>query len=50
MARLLAADAGIELEPACWPILLFMRAYRSGLRVAPDVCHAVDFPVKGTGP
>lgn len=49
VARLLAADEGIELEPAYWPILLFMRAYWSSHRVAPDVRHVVDFLAREQG-
>ena len=43
VARLLAADEGIELNAAYWPILRFMRSYWSQHRVAPDVRHVVDF-------
>ena len=46
VARTLAADAQIELGPAYWPVLHFMREYWSVHRVAPDVRHVVDFLVK----
>jgi TusE/DsrC/DsvC family sulfur relay protein len=49
VARLLAADEGIELDAAYWPILRFMRAYWLRHRVAPDVRHVVDFLVKEQG-
>lgn len=49
VARLLAADEGIELDPNYWVILRFMRDYWSVQRVAPDVRHVVEFLVKERG-
>ena len=49
VARLLAADEGIELEASYWPILCFMRQYWSSQRVAPDVRHVVEFLAKEQG-
>jgi len=49
VARTLAADEGIELEAAYWPVLHFMHDYWSKHRVAPDVRHVVDFLVREHG-
>jgi TusE/DsrC/DsvC family sulfur relay protein len=49
VARTLAADEGIALEAAYWPVLRFMREYWSEHRVAPDVRHVVDFLVNVQG-
>ena len=49
VARLLAANEGIELESDYWSILRFMRDYWSIQRVAPDVRHVVEFLVKEQG-
>lgn len=49
LARTLAADEGIELDAAYWPVLRFMHTYWSLHRVAPDVRHVVDFLVKEQG-
>jgi len=46
VARALALEENIELDPAYWPVLHFMREYWSEHRVAPDVRHVVDFLVK----
>ncbi len=49
VARTLAAEEGIELEAAYWPVLNFMHDYWSRRRVAPDVRHVVDFLVREQG-
>jgi TusE/DsrC/DsvC family sulfur relay protein len=48
-ARTLAAQEGIELDSAYWPVLHFMREYWSEHRVAPDVRHVVDFLAREQG-
>jgi len=48
-ARTLAAEEGIELDAAYWPVLHFMREYWREHRVAPDVRHVVDFLVREQG-
>jgi len=49
VACTLAADEGIELDEAYWPVLNFMHDYWSRHRVAPDVRHVVDFLVREQG-
>lgn len=43
VARLLAAEEGLELDKAYWEVLNFMRQYWGRHQVAPDVRHVVDF-------
>jgi tRNA 2-thiouridine synthesizing protein E len=49
VARILAAEEGIEVDVAYWPILHFMREYWTRNQVAPDVRHVVDFLVNERG-
>jgi tRNA 2-thiouridine synthesizing protein E len=49
VAETLAADEGIELDAAYWPILQFMRDYWTEHRIAPDVRHVVDFLAREQG-
>ena len=49
VARMLAAEEGIELGANYWPVLHFMHAYWSRHRVAPDVRHVVDYLVTEQG-
>ena len=42
VARKLAAEEGIELDEAYWPVLRYMRESWSQNRIAPDVRHVVD--------
>lgn len=49
MARKLAADEGIGLKAAYWPVLHFMHDYWSEHQVAPDVRHVLDFLVRERG-
>lgn len=39
LARQLAAEEGLELTDAYWPVLRFMREYWQQHKVAPDVRH-----------
>lgn len=41
LARELAAEEGLELTEAYWPVLQFMRAYWQEHKVAPDVRHVI---------
>jgi TusE/DsrC/DsvC family sulfur relay protein len=43
VARKLAAEEGVELDEAHWPVLRFMRDSWARNRIAPDVRHVVDF-------
>jgi len=45
VARLLAAEEGIELDDTYWQVLHFMRQYWGKHQVVPDVRHVVDFLV-----
>ena len=49
VARKLAAEEGIELGEAYWPIINFMRDYWTENRIAPDVRHVVDYLAKQLG-
>jgi tRNA 2-thiouridine synthesizing protein E len=49
VARVIAVDEGIELDPNYWVIFRFMRDYWSIQRVAPDVRHVVEFLVEKRG-
>jgi len=49
VALTLAAQEGIELDSAYWPVLHFMREYWSEHRVAPDVRHVMKFLVEELG-
>lgn len=49
VAQELAAEEGIALGEAYWPLLHFMRAYWSESHTAPDVRHVVDFLTKELG-
>ncbi len=49
VAQTLAAEEGIELDTAYWPVLQFMREYWVDRQVAPDVRHVLDFLVKEQG-
>lgn len=49
VAKELAAEEHIELTPAAWPIIEFMRAYWGEHRVAPDVRHVVSHLVDELG-
>ena len=49
VALLLAAEEGIELDDAYWPILHFMRQHWARHRVAPDVRHVVDYLASSEG-
>lgn len=42
IARLLAAEEGIELTDDHWTIIRFLRDYWTEHRVAPDVRHVLD--------
>lgn len=48
-ARNLAAEEGIELNAAYWPVLTFIREHWATHRVTPDVRHVVGFLVKQQG-
>jgi TusE/DsrC/DsvC family sulfur relay protein len=43
VARKLAAEEGIELDAAYWPVLRYMRESWTKNRIAPDVRHVVDY-------
>jgi TusE/DsrC/DsvC family sulfur relay protein len=45
----LAAEEGIELEEAHWPVLRFMREQWTKNRIAPDVRHVMEFLVNAHG-
>lgn len=49
IARLLAEQAGLELDATRWSILYFMRHYLAEHQVAPDVRHVVGFMVSEYG-
>lgn len=49
VARMLAAEEGIELDEDHWAVLRFMREYWNERQVAPDVRHVVDFLVNKRG-
>jgi tRNA 2-thiouridine synthesizing protein E len=41
IAHQLAAEEGLTLNEAYWPVLKFMREYWTEHRIAPDVRHAI---------
>lgn len=43
VARRLAAEEGIELDDAHWPVLRYMRESWTTNRITPDVRHVVDY-------
>ncbi|MEO5342128.1 MAG: TusE/DsrC/DsvC family sulfur relay protein [Gammaproteobacteria bacterium SHHR-1] len=43
MAKELAQEEGIELNPTHWQILRFIREYFSEHRIVPDVRHVDDY-------
>ena len=45
----LAAEEGIELKEAHWPVLHFMREQWTQNRIAPDVRHVMDFVASKRG-
>lgn len=49
MASQLAAEEGIKLEDAHWPVLRYMREQWTKNRIAPDVRHVVDFVASEQG-
>jgi tRNA 2-thiouridine synthesizing protein E len=49
VARLLAAEEGMELQAAHWPVLRYMRQYWEAHRIAPDVRHVLTYLVKEEG-
>lgn len=49
IARLLATEEGLELTPAYWPVLCFMREYWQQNRVVPDVRHVTSHLVATRG-
>ena len=49
VARKLAAEEGIELDAAYWPVLHYMRESWAKNRIAPDVRHVVDFLASAQG-
>ena len=49
VAQDLAAEEGIELGEAYWPVLQFMRDYWTESRVTPDVRHVVDYLAREQG-
>ncbi len=49
IAAQLAAEEGIELNEAYWPLLRFMRDAWTTNHIAPDVRHVLDFLVSEQG-
>jgi tRNA 2-thiouridine synthesizing protein E len=49
VARKLAAEEGIELNEAYWPVLRYMREAWTTNRITPDVRHVVDFLASAQG-
>ena len=49
LAQVLAAEEGLELTDAYWPILRFMRDYWHTHKIAPDVRHVMKFVVDEQG-
>ncbi len=49
VATQLAAEEGIELNEAYWPLLRFMCDYWTSNHIAPDVRHVLDFMVSEQG-
>lgn len=49
LACQLAAEEGIELTEAHWPVLRFMRERWNTNRIAPDVRHVMEFLVDQHG-
>lgn len=49
LARELAAEEGLELTEAHWPVLRLMREYWQEHRVAPDVRHVTKRLVEAHG-
>lgn len=49
MASKLAAEEGIELEDAHWPVLRYMREQWTQNRIAPDVRHVMEYLVSEHG-
>jgi len=45
----LAAEEGIELNEAHWPVLRYMREQWTKNRIAPDVRHVMDFVASEQG-
>ena len=49
LARELAAEEGLTLDDAYWPVLCFMRSYWQEHKIAPDVRHVIKHLVEGQG-
>ena len=49
LARELAAEEGLTLGDAYWPILCFMRDYWQEHKIAPDVRHVIQYLADATG-
>ena len=49
LAQVLAAEEGLELTDAYWPILRFMRDYWQLHKIAPDIRHVMKFVVDERG-
>jgi len=49
VGQALAAEEGVTLDEASWPVIRFMRAYWSDHRVAPDVRHVMTHLAQDQG-